>query len=253
MSELKFRTLFADEIECRVQTVVYNKDGAKGCSILLYKDARCDMNILDETVGPEKWQRAHELINGNLFCNVGIFQPRGDGFGDWVWKQDVGTESNTEKEKGQASDSFKRACVNWGIGRELYTAPFIWIDGDLIEWKEDKNKKIAPKTTFYVDYIDYDDKRRICALAIKTNKGTIVWTMGKDFKKPKKEPKPKEEEANMKSEETKPVEVLCPICDKPVKRTRANGVIYEPMDVLQKLGGMCPNCYKKMKDESANS
>src|SRR5690554_1395175 len=119
---MNIRTLRADEIECRVQIVKEN-----GCSLLLYKDARVDMNILDETFGVENWQRHHEIVNGNLFCNVGVRFSRENNYGEWVWKQDVGTESNTEKEKGQASDSFKRACFNWGIGRELYTAPFIWV------------------------------------------------------------------------------------------------------------------------------
>ena len=107
---MQFRTLRADEIECRVGTV---KDS--GVSLLLYKDARCDMNILDETVGPENWQRTHEVVNGNLFCNVGIYIARHEDYGDFVWKQDVGTESRTEAEKGESSDSFKRACFNWGM------------------------------------------------------------------------------------------------------------------------------------------
>lgn len=119
----KIRSLKAEEIDCRVSTVKRN-----GCSLLLYKDARCDMNILDETFGAENWQRKHELINGNLFCSVGIrFIHEDSGQAEWIWKQDVGVESYTEKEKGQASDAFKRACFNWGIGRELYTAPFIWV------------------------------------------------------------------------------------------------------------------------------
>lgn len=113
-----FRLLRADEIECRISTVKQD-----GVSLLLYKDARCDMNILDETVGMENWQRKHELIDGQLFCSVGIRTASGD----WIWKQDVGVESYTEKEKGRASDAFKRACFNLGIGRELYTAPFIWV------------------------------------------------------------------------------------------------------------------------------
>lgn len=116
-----FRLLKADEIECRVSTI-----NEKGLTLLLYKDARVDQNILDETVGPERWQRTHTVINDNLFCSVGI-RFDSDNQHEWVWKQDVGVESNTEKEKGQASDAFKRACFNWGIGRELYTAPFIWI------------------------------------------------------------------------------------------------------------------------------
>lgn len=121
---MEFRLLRADEIDCRIAMV---KEW--GISLLLYKDARCDMNILDETFGVENWQRKHKLINGNLFCSVGIYVERPD-YGEWVWKQDVGTESYTEKEKGQASDSFKRACFNLGIGRELYTAPTMIIYKD---------------------------------------------------------------------------------------------------------------------------
>lgn len=115
---MKFRNLRADEIEVRVQSIK-----EKGVVLLLYKNARCDMNILDETVGPENWQREHYECKGNLFCRVGILCANG-----WVWKSDCGTESNTEKEKGEASDSFKRACFNWGIGRELYTSPFIFVN-----------------------------------------------------------------------------------------------------------------------------
>ena len=110
---MEFRTLKANEIECRIATVKSN-----GISLLLYKDARCDMNILDETVGKLNWKREHSRDNAN--CTVSIWD---DDKGIWVPKEDTGTESFTEKEKGLASDSFKRACFNWGIGRELYTAP----------------------------------------------------------------------------------------------------------------------------------
>lgn len=125
---LKFRDLKASEIDCRIQSV--HKEG-KGLILLLYKDARVDQNILDETVGAENWQREHYECKGNLFCRVGIDRNRGmDEEPCWVWKADCGTESNTEAQKGEASDSFKRACFNWGIGRELYTSPFIWIPAD---------------------------------------------------------------------------------------------------------------------------
>ena len=114
------RALRPDEIEVRVGQV-YNG----GCVMLLYKNARVDMAILDETFGPMGWQRDHKEIKGNMYCGIGIYNEQS---GYWVWKWDAGTESNTEKEKGEASDSFKRAGTNWGIGRELYTAPFIWLD-----------------------------------------------------------------------------------------------------------------------------
>ncbi len=112
-----FRELRADEIECRISRVTKN-----GCSLLLYKDARCDMNILDEKVGPLGWKREHGRDNKN--CIVSIWDAEKN---QWIAKEDTGTESSAEAEKGLASDSFKRACVNWGIGRELYTAPEIWI------------------------------------------------------------------------------------------------------------------------------
>ena len=149
-----FRLLKADEIDVRIAMVKAN-----GVSLLLYKDARCDMNILDETVGPASWQRSHEVVNGNLFCNVSI--KCGD---EWITKQDVGTESYTEKEKGQASDSFKRACFNWGLGRELYTAPFIWVNaGDCTI----SNNKCYDR--FYVKEIGYNN-RKISYLVIANSK-----------------------------------------------------------------------------------
>ena len=121
---MKFRDLTADDIEVRVQSVKQN-----GIVLLLYKNARVDMAILDDEVGPECWQREHYECKGNLFCRVGIDinYRHAELDPEWVWKSDCGVESNTEAQKGEASDSFKRACFNWGIGRELYTSPFIWI------------------------------------------------------------------------------------------------------------------------------
>lgn len=127
-----FRYLTAKEVECRVATC-----NEKGVSLLLYKDARCDMRILDETVGAKNWKRHHDVVNGNLFCTVSIWD---EDKKEWIDKQDVGKESNAEKEKGQASDSFKRACVNWGIGRELYTSPFIWIPSSKVKMEQYKGK-----------------------------------------------------------------------------------------------------------------
>lgn len=168
--KLNIRTLLASEIECRVGNI--RKDG---CSLLLYKDARVDMRLLDEVYGPNNWQRKHELINGNLFCTLSVWD---EDKKDWVSKQDVGTESYTEKEKGQASDAFKRAGFNWGIGRELYTAPFIWIK---LEDKEafEKNGKFATNTKFAVKEIGYNNQREIDKLVIVDNKGRVRYTFGK--------------------------------------------------------------------------
>lgn len=106
----------ASDIDFRVQSI--NKGGY--ATILAYKDARYDQKILDSVVGPENWQKDYKIIDGNLYCGIGIYVNE-----QWVWKWDVGTESNVDKEKGQASDAQKRAGFAWGIGRELYDFPMI--------------------------------------------------------------------------------------------------------------------------------
>lgn len=165
---MEFRKLKADEIDCRVNTI-----NEKGLSLLLYKDARCDMNILDETVGCMNWKREHTRDNAN--CIVSIYDNEKQ---QWVSKEDTGTESFSEKEKGLASDSFKRACVNWGIGRELYTSPFIWISSANCTITP-KNDKYTTYDSFKVKKISYDDNGVINGLVIantKTNK--VVFELG---------------------------------------------------------------------------
>jgi hypothetical protein len=174
---LQFRDLRADEIELRIGMCKEN-----GLTLLLYKDARCDMAILDETVGAESWEREHYECKGNLFCKVGIninYAKEGS-LPNWVYKSDCGTESNTEKEKGEASDSFKRACVNWGIGRELYSAPFVWVKSDdaQIQSSEYQGKKrYSCNDKFVVEKIAIENKR-ITGIAIRNatlNKRVFVW------------------------------------------------------------------------------
>ena len=165
--ELNFDLLTADEIDCRVGTVKQpdaKKGTQGGISLLLYKDARCDMIRLDKAVGAMGWQRAHSRDNAN--CTVSIWD---DDRRMWVSKEDTGVASRTEAEKGLASDSFKRACVNWGIGRELYTAPFIWISGDpdSLKWER-----------FKVSYIHYDEDRNIDGLIIVDKTGKEVFHKG---------------------------------------------------------------------------
>lgn len=155
-----FRRLRAGEIECRVAQT--SKTG-EWVSLLLYKDARVDMNILDETVGPMNWRRNHQEIGGRLYCTVSIYDAEK---GAWTSKQDVGTESNAEKEKGHASDSFKRACFNWGIGRELYTAPKIFIKSNKCKIEKDREGKWRCKSVFYVSAIEYNNAGRITWLQI---------------------------------------------------------------------------------------
>lgn len=225
----KFRDLTASEIECRVATCNEN-----GVSLLLYKDARCDMNILDETVGAMNWQRRHTRDNAN--CIVEIWDSEKN---QWIAKEDTGTESYTEKEKGQASDSFKRACFNWGIGRELYTAPFIWVTSGMCTIKQVKDRWTT-YDRFEVDSITIENKR-ITGLSIRNTKtGNIVYTFGntsakKAYSKPDK--------AIVQDKEIK-----CPKCGKVMKPLKkADGTIAMPEDILKGCGDMCFDCYQAEK------
>ena len=179
------RPLDISDIDFRVQSI--NNGGY--ATILAYKDARVDMARLDAAVGSLHWQRKHEIINGNLYCHVGIFNV---AIGQWVWKCDVGTESMTEAQKGQSSDSFKRACFNWGIGRELYDYPIISVKLNENEWD---NKSGKPRQTYNLKirdwrwYSEFTDGR-LSFLAAKDENGKLRFKWG--------EMKPKEVEPEYK-------------------------------------------------------
>lgn len=163
---MEFRPLKENEIEIRIGTI-----SEKGLTLLLFKNARVDMEILDETVGPMNWDRDHKEMKGNIYCGVSIYDKDKD---DWTTKWDAGKESNTEAEKGEASDSFKRACVNWGIGRELYTAPLIWIPAEKCKMFRNQKGKLATYDKFYVEKITYQNKE-IDGLSIKNSRGERVF------------------------------------------------------------------------------
>jgi hypothetical protein len=165
---LTFRTLKANEIELRAATVKAN-----GYSLLLYKDARCDMNILDETVGALGWKRSHSRENAN--CTVEIWDQDKE---QWIGKEDTGKASYTEKEKGLASDSFKRSCFNWGIGRELYSSPFIWIPAKDDVTKKGEKYSIKFSVGVKVDVIEYDENREISKLRIIGKDGKARFMFG---------------------------------------------------------------------------
>lgn len=182
--EVKIRLLKPHEIDCRVGAVT-----AKGFSLLLYKDARCDMAILDEVFGVTGWKRTHKEIKGNLFCAIEIYDKKTQ---QWIVKEDVGIESNTEKQKGEASDSFKRAGFNVGIGRELYTSPFIWVNDTsrIYDTKRERNGKkvyaLKKGEVFYVNHISYNEEREIKELSIIDKNGETVFNT-KQNKEPKKQ------------------------------------------------------------------
>lgn len=168
----KPRLLRAEEIDCRAQRVTNS-----GCQLLLYKDARCDMAILDETFGEMNWKRSHEFKNGSNYCTVSIYDPDRK---EWISREDIGTPSMTEQQKGEASDAFKRACVNFGIGRELYTAPNIWINLEASEVTERNGKPtLAWGVAFRVSAIYYYG-REICGLNIVDGNNKERYAFGCD-------------------------------------------------------------------------
>lgn len=174
--ERMFRFLREDEIEVKVKQVKES-----GCVLLLYKTARTDMDILDETVGPFNWGCDYKEIKGNLYCGIWILSNSENVMKDIVWKWDCGIESRSDGEgnekKGEASDSFKRAGYRWGIGRELYTSPFIWIPADKVNITN-RNGKYATYDKFSVEKIAHDDSGDISGLAIRndrTGKRCFVW------------------------------------------------------------------------------
>lgn len=217
---MMFRYLRADEVECRVSQCT-----EKGAALLLYKDARCDMAILDETVGPMNWQRHHSRDNAN--CIVSIYFKELDA---WIEKEDTGSESNTEAAKGLCSDSFKRACVNWGIGRELYTAPFIWVGADDCNVYQDKGKWKC-KDRFVVSKMEVANGK-ITDLEITNNGNVVYW---------------------MKSKTPKPKQIICERCNETLTDIKdKNGATLTPEQLkkmsMVRFGGKvyCPNCQREL-------
>jgi hypothetical protein len=223
---MNFRDLTADEIEVRVASV-----SERGVSLLLYKNARVDANILDETVGAENWQNKFYECKGNLYCSVGINTNFSipESPERWIWKDDCGSESDYEKVKGEASDAFKRACATkWGIGRELYTSPFIWVTDCNIE--RGANGKLTCRDFFKVSKIEIV-KKKITKLELKC-KNKVVFSYGYDRKA---KPEVKESE--------KPV--ICPKCGIQILNTPTrSGKILSPDEVLIQWG-MCENCKRE--------
>ena len=169
------KLLTKDQIEVKIKQVKSN-----GVLMLLYKTARTDMDILDELYGPENWQSDYREIKGNLYAGIAV---RDRETGNWVWKWDCGVESRADgdgnEKKGEASDAFKRAGFKWGIGRELYTAPFIWVSTDVVPVKSDDRghcQLANPFEKFYVSHIAYNDKNEISKLTISGKGARVVWS-----------------------------------------------------------------------------
>lgn len=179
MDNIKIRPLHADEIDVRIGQEKKENNVPVAASFLLYKDARCDMRILDELFTPFGWQREHKELKGTIYCGVSVKNDNGE----WVTKWDAGSESNIEKEKGEASDSFKRACFNWGIGIELYTAPFIWI-----KYQQGENGR---NISLRVKELEISDNKQITKLTIVDKKGNVRYQwQQQSAQQPAQQPQP---------------------------------------------------------------
>ena len=191
MEDKKIPLLTVQDVECRVQQITENQNGY-GAILVLYKDARVDMKILDQVYGEMNWQRRHTVINGQLFCSVLIWD---ESKKQWIEKQDVGIESATEAEKGRASDSFKRACFNVGIGRELYNAPFVYIKLDAGEVRKNSKGKPTTYTRFNVTEMEYNrEKECFTKLIVCDDKGRQRYSLnGSKAEKPAEKPAQKAE------------------------------------------------------------
>lgn len=194
MENRQIPLLEAKDVECRIQQITGNDTKGYGAILLLYKDARVDMKILDAVYGAMNWQRKHTVINGQLFCSVLIWD---DSKSQWIEKQDVGTESATEAEKGRASDSFKRACFNVGIGRELYNAPFIYIKLDAAEVRKNSKGKPTTYTRFNVTEMEYSrEKECFTKLIVCDDKGRQRYSLNGSKAEAKPAEKPAQTSVN---------------------------------------------------------
>ncbi len=216
LDQYKIRTLNPDEIEVKIKQVT-----SKGAVALLYKTARVDMSILDETFGAMNWEDDYKEIKGNLFCGIGV---RENIDAPFVWKWDCGIESREDEEgnekKGEASDAFKRAGFKWGIGRELYTAPFIFLNLPTKQGNNGKYELEDRYMRFFVSDIRYKNKT-IDNIVISDNKGNIVY--GKVISS-----------------------FICSNCGKEITGIKTkSGKSYTASEVSVKCGGMCLDCYNE--------
>lgn len=230
----RFRLLRPDEIECRVQRCT-----EKGVSLLLYKTARTDADLLDETVGADKWENDFKLVDGVLYGGLGV--DYGNGL---VWKWDAGTESNTEAEKGRASDAFKRAGFKHGIGRELYSAPFVWVPAaNCAKLKQDRGGRWTCNDRFDVASIEYDASEHIVALTITSN-GNTVYSFGGRAKS-----------GQATSGRSKPQEepVICDGCNTPIRPAKkSDGSVWSVKDLREYSNRMygqtlCAKCINSVQ------
>ena len=230
--------LTAQDVELRVAQVVKTKSGVYAV-LLVYKNARIDMKILDDVFGPMNWDRKHDTIDGKLFCTVSIWDENKQRL---VSKQDVGVPSNTEATatKGEASDAFKRACFNWGIGRELYSAPDIRVKLEDFEIVMGDNNKPKTYAKFYVEEMRFDkEQNKFTSFLVVDKDGNERFKLHTNNKKVEARVEPtKVIEANAPSFSA---DNVCSYCHTPIKSPKVLDY------AIAKYGKpVCYECQKKL-------
>lgn len=250
---MKFRDLLADEIECRIKKFSSDQSGnATGAIVLLYKTARVDFNLLDEVVTPEMWQCDFREVKGNMYCTIRIWN---NELQQWIGKENCGIESRDDGEgnekKGEASDAFKRAGFAWGIGRKLYTAPFVFVSADKIDIKTNSKGGFFTNDTLSVSSIDYNDTQITSLIIIndKSKKEVYRYSQSKTqtITQDELKPEPPKEEPPKKP----PYSIPCPVCGKTVTPAFSPKLNREvsAQEQIDGAGGMCAECFIKKKAE----
>lgn len=177
--ELKFRDLRADEIDVRVGATTKDKNGnVTHFTFLLYKNARVDMALLDETLGTMNWQAKYYQVKSTMICSVGININYNDPSKEpyFIWKDNGGDDDfTTEQVKAECSDAFKRACFLIGIGRGLYSASKLYM-------RIERTEENTEKSYYGCKTIEYDSNGNITKVVIynkKTKKDVLVATLDK--------------------------------------------------------------------------
>ena len=241
MKEIKCRDLLASEIECRVgntkkEKVFDQKLGKEiervvGFSLLLYKTARADMTLLDETYGANNWQCEYYQVKNTMICAISIWDEEKQ---QWIKKCDGGDDNfTTEQVKGECSDAFKRAGFRvLPSTRKLYNSPFIWLqtkDGH------------SPFDRFEVKEIGYDETSVIKLVIVNEKTKQVVYSYGSTDKVSNNAPR-NENKTIQQSEE--------PNRAKDITIIQAHEKFYEPSrfkDWLKRFSGQ--EDYNKLDDE----
>lgn len=134
-------TELSKPIEYKWKLQSYTKDKSKAMCVA-YIDARMVTQRLNE-VCVHGYHREHFSIGNDVYCRIGLIMPDGTV----IWRSDAGeSENDTERAKTAASDSFKRAAKEFGLGLFLYELDTVKLptkqNGNYYDVVDDNGNKI---------------------------------------------------------------------------------------------------------------